>query len=209
MHKYVWCCLIMMLGACAQKEGIKQITWTGCSHMIGDTLLSLYHDDTLYHDKQFYMAHHVWLDENGDGMLITREDYDAPRKFYQIKLADSITKLVFSLAQDSAVFNFKQPQSNPEKGTIYCGYNYLITLLGNNNEEQYFTYLPPDANPKLKLLHAVFENIEQQPHIIQQTNIDTLLLDSVILEKVKYFHPLPIRSRIKFTPPEIVPNNNE
>jgi hypothetical protein len=202
--------LVTLIFACSKssKTNIKQVSWTGSSHSYGDTIVSVDHKDTLYNFKYLYLAHHIIFDENGDGILITRSEYDAPRQFYNIKVADSVIKVVFDLLQDTSLLNFKQPAFDQQKeGRIYCGFNYLICITDKENQEKNINYLPPDANDKLKQLNKAFELILHQPNIKGKVQVDTLTLDSIILEKVIYFNPNPpLRSTVKFTPPLIEPD---
>jgi hypothetical protein len=207
---YLLYAVLSLIFACSDstKINIKQVTCTGSSHSYSDTIVSVDLKDTLYDYKYLYLAHHISFDENGDGILITRNDYEAPRQFYSIKVADSLKKVVFSLLKDTSVLNFKQPAFDPDKeARIYCGYNYLISSKDDESHENYINYLPPDANEKLKQLHTAFKLILHNPNIVGKAQIDTLTLDSTILEKVIYLNPKPpIRSKLKFTPPSIDPD---
>jgi len=192
-----------------EKEKIQQITWTGSSHSIIDTLISVDGKDTLYNFKFFYMAHHISFDEKGDVLLITRNEYDSPRQFYKIEVNDSLRNLITNLVHDTSILNFRQPIFNPEREyRMYCGYGYIISIQSNNKQKININYLPPDANFKLRLLHRVFETIWDQPKIIGYSQVDTITLDSVIFEKVMLFNPgPPLRSKVKFEPPIIKPED--
>lgn len=200
----------MFIFACSKsnKTKIIQVSWTGSSHSCGDTIVSVDLKDTLYKLKYLYLAHHITFDENGNGVLITRNEYEAPRQFFNIKVTDSLRKIIFDLLLDTSILNFKQPAFDPNKEIkIYCGYNYLVSITDNEKQEKYINYLPPDANDKLKQLNKAFEWILHQPNIKGTAQIDTISLDSSILEKVIYFNPRPpLRSTVKFTPPLIAPN---
>jgi hypothetical protein len=187
------------------KEKLQQVSWTGSSHSIFDTLISVDLKDTLFNFKYFYMAHHISFDENGDVLLITRNEYDSPRQLYKIEVNDSVRQLITNLLKDTSILNFKQPVFNPEKQyRLYCGYGYLISIQGNDKQKININYIPPDANSKLRLLHEVFETIWNQPKVIGYSQVDTITLDSVIFEKVILFNPgPPVRSTVKFKPPII------
>lgn len=204
--------IVTFIFACSNSSNtdIKYVSWTGSSHSLGDTILSVDHKDTLYSFKYLYLAHHITFDKNGDGILITRSEYEAPRQSYSIEVADTLKKAVFDLLQDTSVLNFKQTTLDWNKeGRIYCGYNYLISITDNENNKKYINYLPPEANDKLKQLNTIFETILHKPNIKSKTQVDTLTLDSTILEKVIYFNPSPpLRSTVKFTPPLIEPDND-
>lgn len=209
---YLFIALLTFIFACSKssKTNIKQVSWTGSSHSLGDITISVDLKDTIYNFKKLYLAHHISIDENGDGVLITRSQFEAPRQCYSIKVTDSLVKIIFDLLQDSSVVYFKHSEFDQQKeGRLYCGFNYLISLTDKENREKNINYLPPDANEKLNQLHTTFETILNQPKILGKTRIDTLNLDSIILEKVLYFNPHPpLRSTIKFTPPLIEPNND-
>ncbi|OYU97397.1 MAG: hypothetical protein CFE21_03645 [Bacteroidetes bacterium B1(2017)] len=200
--------MLTHLVACvhSDKSPLKQVTWTGSSHTYGDTFYSEGYKDTLINIAQVYVAHSISFDQNGDGILITRKEYNAPREYYKIFVPDSTRNIVFKLLQDTSVLNFKMPTYDPEKvpGRLYCGFNYLISYFENYSQEKNINYLPPDATPKLESLDLVFKSILDKPTIIGKTQVDTLTFDSILLAKVLYFNPgPPLRSKVKFTPPEI------
>lgn len=192
----------------ASRTNIKHVSWTGSSHAYVKNILSADPKDSLNYFKYLYLAHHIAFDEHGDGILITRREYEAPRQFYSIKVSDSVVKIVYDLLQDTSVLHFKQPAFNEQtSGRLYCGFNYLISFTDNENQEKTINYLPPDANDKLKRLNAAFEMILNHPNILGKTQVDTLTLDSIVFAKAIRFTPEPpLRSRVKFTPPLIEPD---
>lgn len=189
-----------MLG-CKDKSDVRTISWTGSTHTLADTIV--FGNDTQVVNKQLYFGHQIIVSDTGC-RLITREQYGAPRQFYRLTISDSIKEMMFNLILDSAILNIEQTMRREESEVaIYCGFNYLLSI-NKTRFRKDIKYLPPYANEKLKTLHDIFDSILDNATVTAQIELDTLTLDSLVFENVKGFNPNPpLRSTVKFQPPEI------
>ncbi len=193
--------IFVFLVGCNQKQPVNSVSWTGSSHTIADTIVT--ENDSIIIKESIYLAHQITITDTGS-TIITRLGNDAPREVYQLIIPDSIQSKIFSLLADSAVKSFKPNGPKQEEGRMYCGFNYLLEV-NTTNMQYHFNYLPSNTNPSLTQLQEIFEGILKTPTLGNIITKDTVTLDKLIFEKIKGFNPSPpLRSTIKFRPPDIL-----
>lgn len=185
--------------SCNDLSNVKTVSWTGTTHTLADTLI--FDQDTQFVKKSLYLGHQILISDTGC-RLITRNGYNEPRQIYSIVVSDSLKDIIYYLAFDSTVISFKDPDFHERfTGKIYCGFNYLLSC-DKKGSHHNIHYLPPNANDKLDQLNEIFESLLVTKFNRHQIQLDTLLLDSLIFEKVKGINPSPpIISTVQFHPP--------
>ena len=178
-------------------EIIRTISWVGSNHTLFDTAV-LSDDHPQAPDHVLHIAFQIVVSDTGCRFM-KRDDYDSPMRFYAFHVADSLKELIFNLASDSTVLNFRPA----EEVQTYCGLNYLLSI-SKKDFSRDINYIPPRENNKLRMLHEVFDSLRKSPLAGTPVEVDTTALGSLIFERVKGFNPTPpLKSAIKYQPPVI------
>lgn len=178
-------------------ENERSVIWSRSSFTEPDPIP--WGPDSTFSNYNFHMISFVQINEKSNCILINRDSFGSPRKIYNIRINDSLKKIIFDLSIDSTVIKYKEARESPPR-VLYCGpiYDFAFIVKGDTT---FISYSPMDEETKIYKLNKLFESLFKDPDIIGIGNIDTIKMDS-ILKNNKAFYPPPMRPSVKYTPPK-------
>jgi hypothetical protein len=191
--------ICLMFDACNKAKKPRTVFWSAFTYTYDfvnrDSITPLY----------FYLVNYIEVSDTGETKIMKRKQFKSPKEFYIIKIPDSVKSEILAFSSEDSCFLSKR--YNPQEETrIYDGPTYFLQFKCDSIDKS-VAFVPYSSYPLQRKLLNIFEDIRKSYQIIKETNLNLTNYEKKLDEKFRKNLPPPPRRDIKFTPPEIKPDD--